>query len=193
MRPARRAGQPAKSDRREPGGSGELKANHSSNDALRPPPGTPWFTAIRSDDVMELILASRNAFMLAYLIAYRARWKDGFNRHGLDQGEAMLGDYAACGMTRQEYRTAKEQLAQWGFATFKTTNKGTVGKLTDTRLFSLVPPERNHQNNHPLTSQQPSGNHQTTTTGRLNKTGNNGKTGNAVPEQSWIPGQPATP
>ena len=88
-------------------GEGELAGNHSANDdAFRPTPGTPWFTAIRSDDVIELILANPKAFILAFMIAFRARWKDGFNRHGLDKGEAMLGDWTAYGMTRQEYRTA---------------------------------------------------------------------------------------
>lgn len=172
---------------RERVGRGEI-ANHPHESALRPSPGTPWFTAIRSDEVMELILASRNAFILAYIIAYRARWKDGFNRHGLDQGEAMLGDFQAYGLTRQQYRTGKEQLAKWGFATFRTTNKGTVGKLMDTRLFALVPPERNHQNNQPLTSKQPSANHQATTIGRLYKEGKTVKTGNVVADEtSFIP------
>lgn len=189
------AAQPAKRNGSR-AGLGELAAKRSPDDdsALRPAPGTPWFTAIRSDDALELVRASRNAFILAYVIAFRARWKDGFNRHGLDQGEAMLGDFQACGLTRQEYRTSKEQLTKWGFATFKTTNKGTVAKLMDTRLFSLVPPERNQQNNQPLTIKQPSNNHQTTTTGTKEERSKTVKTGrNAVVENSFIPGQPANP
>lgn len=166
-------------------------ANHPHDSALRPTPGTPWFTAVRSDEVMELILASRNAFILAYIIAYRARWKDGFNRHGLDQGEAMLGDFEAYGMTEQEYRTAKAQLAEWNFATFKATGKGTVAKLIDTRLFSLLPPERNDQNNGQATDEQRTGNGRVTDGQRLQEEGKTAKTGKTKTvggEKSFRPG-----
>jgi hypothetical protein len=178
---------PARS--RECAGRGEIAVNHSPNEgALRPSPGTPWFTAIRSDEVMELILASRNAFILAYIIGYRARWKDGFNRHGLEQGEAMLGDFETYGMTEQEYRTAKTQLSQFGFATFRATTRGTIGKLMDTRLFALLPPERNEQNNGQATDRQRTGNGRVTTTGRL-KEGKTVKTENVVAgERSFVPG-----
>jgi len=86
-------------------------------------------------DALEMIRTNHNAFVLAYVIAYRARWRDGFNEHGLEQGEA-LGDHENYGMSEREYRTAKHQLAKWKFATFKATSKGTIGKLVDTRLFS---------------------------------------------------------
>jgi hypothetical protein len=132
-----------------------MAAKHPpSDDAFRPPPGTPWFTAVRSEEAWELMLANRNAFILAYVIAYRARWKDGFNRHGLDKGEAMLGDFEAYAMTEQEYRTAKEKLAKWGFATFRATSKGTIASLIGTRLFSLLPPERNDHDNRQPTDKQ---------------------------------------
>ena len=95
-----------------------------------------WFKAMRGPDALELIRTNRNAFVLAFIIANRARWREGFNQHGLGQGEAMLGDYKACGMSAREYRTAKQHLAKYGFATFQATNAGTIGKLIDTRLFS---------------------------------------------------------
>jgi hypothetical protein len=134
-------------------------------------------------------MTSRNAFILAYVIAFRARWKEGFNRHGLEQGEAMLGDFEAYGMTEQQYRTAKAQLAEWGFATFKATGKGTIGKLMDARLFSLLPPERNDQNNGRATDEQRTGNGRPTSTGTLYKKGKTVKTGNnAVVEHSFTPG-----
>jgi len=94
-----------------------------------------WFKAVRSPDVLELIKASPPAFSLAFLIAYRARYTEGFNCDGLEQGEAMLGDHKSYGMSARQYRTAKQQLAKWRFATFKTTSRGTLGKLADTRLF----------------------------------------------------------
>ena len=94
-----------------------------------------WFKSIRSTDALELIKVSPQAFTLAYVIAYRARYTEGFNSDGLEQGEAMLGDHKNYGMSARQYRTAKQQLAKWRFATFKTTSRGTLGKLVDTRLF----------------------------------------------------------
>jgi len=94
-----------------------------------------WFKAVRSPDVLELIKVSPQAFNLAFVIAYRARYTEGFNCDGLEQGEAMLGDHKSYGMSARQYRTAKQQLAKWRFATFKTTSRGTLGKLADTRLF----------------------------------------------------------
>jgi hypothetical protein len=98
-----------------------------------------WFKAYRSDDALELIRTNHHAFVLASIIAIRARWNTaGFFRHNLKPGEALLGDYESYGMTEREYRTAKDNLSKWRFATFKTTNKGTVGSLIDTRLFSVL-------------------------------------------------------
>ena len=77
--------------------------------------------------------------------------------------EALLGDYSACGMTEQQYRTAKSQLEKWNFATFKSTNKGTIGKLTDTRLFSTSEATGNGQNNMHPTGKQRAANGQPTT------------------------------
>lgn len=100
--------------------------------------GNPgWFKAMRELEPLELIKANPLAFVLAYVIAHRSRYHVGFNRHNLALGEALLGDFKSYGMSERQYRTAKEQLAKWGFATFRTTNKGTIGKLTDTRLFSV--------------------------------------------------------
>ena len=98
-----------------------------------------WFKAYRSDDALELIRTNHHAYVLATIIAIRARWNTtGFFRHNLKPGEALLGDYESYGMTEREYRTAKDNLSKWRFATFKTTNKGTVGSLIDTRLFSVL-------------------------------------------------------
>ena len=91
---------------------------------------------MRSHDALELIRANPFALVLAYIVANRARWREGFNQHGLNQGEAMLGDFKNYGMSARQYRTAKQHLAKWGFATFRTTHAGTVARLIDTRLFS---------------------------------------------------------
>ena len=97
-----------------------------------------WFKATRSADALELIRTNPNAFVLAFVIAHRSKWHNGFSADNLQPGEALLGDYQNCGMTEREYRTAKMQLTKWNFATFKTTNKGTIGKLIDTRLFNQL-------------------------------------------------------
>jgi len=131
------------------------------------PPIRGWFKTTRSDDALELIGANPLAFVLAAVIAYRGRWHDGFNRFGLGLGEALLGDYRAYGMSEQQYRTAKAQLENWKFATFRATNKGTVGKLTDTRLFSIIPSDSNDQANEQLTTGQRPGNDRVTTNKEL--------------------------
>src|SRR5690349_11782108 len=79
--------------------------------------GQGFFAAHRGEAPLELIKVNHNAFILAYVIAHRARWSDGFNQHGLAVGEAMLGDHDEYRMTRQQYRTAIGQLVKWGFAT----------------------------------------------------------------------------
>jgi len=99
---------------------------------------TGWVKMSRTEDLFELIAAHPNAFRLASIMAIRSRWKDGHNRHELRKGECFLGDYENCGMSSREYRTAKDYLARRGFATFKTTNKGTIGRLLDNRLFTVV-------------------------------------------------------
>jgi hypothetical protein len=96
-----------------------------------------WFKAVRCDDAIELIRANPLAFALLYVIAYRAKWRPGFNAQGLEQGECQLGDFENYGMSARQYRTAKHQLSKWGFATFKATNKGTIARLLDSRLFVL--------------------------------------------------------
>jgi hypothetical protein len=109
-----------------------------------------WFRSNRSDDALELIRANKNAFLLLYIIASRARWKQGgFNQHGLKFGEAFLGDCAHYGLTEREYRTAKKLLAKWGLATFKPTNKGTIAKLVNMSIFDISPPQRNGQSDRP--------------------------------------------
>lgn len=103
---------------------------------------------------MELIVTAPLAYVLAAVIAHRGQYRPGFNRFNLQPGEALLGDHEAYGMTEQQYRTAKAQLTKWNFATFKSTNKGTVGKLADTRLFSIFRLDDNDQTNGRVTDSQ---------------------------------------
>lgn len=126
-----------------------------------------WFRAMRNPEALELIQVNPCAFVLAYVIAYRGQYRDGFNRHNLALGEALLGDHLSYGMSEQQYRTAKNQLKKWHFATFKPTNKGTVGKLIDSRLFSIFRLESNEQDNTRVTDKQRTGNGRVTTTKNL--------------------------
>ena len=122
-----------------------------------------WFKDMRSADTLELIQKSPNAFSLAFIVAFRARWSSSFSADDLQPGEAMLGDFKSYGMTEQEYRTAKQQLKKWKFATFRTTNEGTIGKLIDTRLFCVSTIADNDPDNTPATNGKRMGNGQSTT------------------------------
>ena len=95
---------------------------------------------------MELIATNPLAYTLAAVIALRARWREGFSRHGLGLGEAMLGDFERYGMTQKQYRTAKRHLEKGGFAAFRRASKGTIAKLIDTRLFCVFESQEGEQN-----------------------------------------------
>ncbi len=136
--------------------------------APAPVPGTSsanrgWFKAVRGGDGLELIRANPNAFVLAFIIASRARYRPGFHADGLQPGEAFVGDYENYGMSRQQYRTALAQLSRWQFATSRTTSRGTIARLVDTRLFEVLPQAANHPVNHRVTTGQPASNHLPTT------------------------------
>jgi hypothetical protein len=104
-----------------------------------------YFEATRSDDAIELTRLNPFALVVAYIIAFRANWHGGFNRNGCSFGEAFLGDFENYGMSERNYRTAKKQLIKGGFATFRPTNRGTIARLTDTRLFKINPPKGDRQ------------------------------------------------
>ncbi len=114
-----------------------------------------WFKAMRGNDSLELIRKNPNAYALGAVIANRARWREGYNADGLEQGEALLGDHNEYGMTRQQYRTALAHLHKGGFATSRTTNEGTIARLSDTRLFDPLNLTGNQQVNQPPTTVQP--------------------------------------
>ena len=109
------------------------------------PPSHGFVKMMRTPDILELIEEAPQAFTLASVIALRARFKPGVSLKGLHPGEAFLGDYSVCGMSEQQYRTAKTKLLKWGFATFRATNKGTVARLIDKRLFDVLSAATNGQ------------------------------------------------
>jgi hypothetical protein len=119
---------------------------------------------MRTAEARELLRRSLPAFVLAYVIAYRGQFKESLNRYDLKLGESLIGDYRNYGLTRQKYRSAVHFLAKHNFATFRPTNRGTVARLTDTRLFAIFRLPDNQQNNQQPTNNHPSGNQQITTT-----------------------------
>ena len=50
------------------------------------------------------------AYTLLSLIAYRARRSEGLGVHGLEPGEALIGDHESVGMTRKQYRVRLNRL-----------------------------------------------------------------------------------
>ncbi len=118
---------------------------------------------VRSPEALELIRVNPLAYVLTVVIAHRARWRPGFSAQGLGTGEAFLGDYGSYGMSEQQYRTAKAQLEKWKFATFKATNKGTIAKLSDARLFVTTSEPANGPANGRLTDRSRTANGQVTT------------------------------
>lgn len=128
-----------------------------------------WFRAMRSEESFELMKANKNAFLLLYVIAYRAQWKQGFNRFNLTQGEALLGDYETYGLSEREYRTAKQKLEKWGFATFKATSDGTIATLTSTSIFSITGAASDDRNDTRQTDGRRASDGQTTTTKTVKK------------------------
>jgi hypothetical protein len=144
--------------------NGDVNQPSTAESKRGPTLGTSWFKAVRNVEALELIQRNPNAFILAYVIGYRAQWSDKFNRYDLAPGQALIGDWKEYGMSEQKYRTAKRQLEQWGFATFKSTSRGTIASLTDERLFCISGSSTNEQGNRQPTTKQRTANGQLTTT-----------------------------
>ena len=117
---------------------------------------------IRSKETEEL-MKKPYCFMLLSHIALRAKRTNDFSVHNLVIGEALIGDYRSIGLTEQKYRTAKKLLEKWKFITIKSTNKGTIAKLIDKRIFNINEEEDNDQTNDQSTINQRSINDQSTT------------------------------
>lgn len=137
-----------------------------------------WIKLNRSVNTLE-VLKRPNVFALLTQIAIRARRTNQLNIHGLAIGEALIGDHAACGLTRQEYRTAKRKIEKMGLASFKTTSKGTIATILDTSIYDinieLEQPATKPTANQPATDKQPKYNQQPTTNNNLKKEKNGNK------------------
>ncbi|MBN2133226.1 MAG: hypothetical protein JW741_27250, partial [Sedimentisphaerales bacterium] len=109
------------------------------------------------------LLGDPNAFLLLTAIALRARWTDGFNCHGLKAGQALIGDYRSCGLTRQQYRSAQTRLQRYGLIDVKATTRGTVATLLDQSVYDINVTDQQPTNNQQATNRQPTTNQQATT------------------------------
>jgi hypothetical protein len=141
----------------EPENQGQT-APQGDESAQPEPAAHGWIKMMRGPEAEELIKANPNAWILATIISRRARWSDKFNAEGLTRGEALLGDFTRYKMTRQQYRTALAFLVRSNFVTTRITNRGTIAKLADERLFDPLNLTANHQNNQRATSAQPPAN-----------------------------------
>lgn len=129
---------------------------------------------MRSEEA-EFLLSYPNANHLFCVMAFRARRTD-HPMNGLKAGQCFLGDYSEIGMSEQQYRTAKKQLTKWNLATFKGTNKGTVGTIVNTKVYDINEESGNGLDNRQVTCSQRTGNGQVTT----NKECKNGKNENKL-------------
>lgn len=118
-----------------------------------------------------------DCFLLLSLIAIRARRTDENNWDGLEIGEAKLGDFKSCGLTRARYRAAIQNLKSNQQITIRTTNRGTIAKISNSAHYDINQKTNNHLDNQQITNKKPSGHQQITTNKKVKKEeeGNNEK------------------
>lgn len=125
---------------------------------------------IPNERSLSLLAKYPNAFLLLVLVASRVRrTADPLGERQI--GEAYIGDWESCGLTRQKYRTALKILCDKQIleivvnkklvakSTTKATTNGTVVKLISSDIWDLNINTINHQINHQPTISQPSANH----------------------------------
>ena len=117
------------------------------------------FLKLMRSGITEQLVQHPNAFAVLTLVALRARRTGERRLDGLQEGEAMLGDYASLGLTRQQYRTILSNLQAWHLITIRTTNKGTIAKLCNSDVYDI----NSEASNQPATSDQPAPNQRPTT------------------------------
>ena len=126
----------------------------------------------RDEEKLYLLRYHPNAFLLLTLIADRARRYAG-GPDGLLPGQCYIGDYEACGLTEQKYRTAKELLKVRKHilicetcrtrqkSTTGTTTIGTLVKLISTNVYDInLVPCNDRPNDRATTGQRPTNDEQ---------------------------------
>jgi len=106
---------------------------------------------MRTEEVVQMVSEDPMAFSLLTIIAWRAKRTSDYNRHNLQVGECLLGDYENYGMSRSQYRSACGRLVDRLLISKKKTNKGLVVKLLDSRIYDI----NIEDNRHPIASQSP--------------------------------------
>jgi hypothetical protein len=112
--------------------------------------------AERNPEALELIKRSPQAFIMLYIVAFRARFAPSRYDPELQLGESLIGwqrDFQCYGFSAQQYRTCKLKLEKLGFITCKATDRGTIVRLVDTRVFDVSRFDANTQPNRPATDQ----------------------------------------
>jgi len=96
----------------------------------------------RSVATLELLEGDPRAFLVLTLLAYRAKWSDGFNVRGLAHGEGLVGagDAKRVGLTREQFRGALKRLQRYKLITTRGTNRGTIVRLISSSIYDLSPP-----------------------------------------------------
>ena len=117
----------------------------------------------RSQETEEMLQNEPNCFLLLTLIAFRAKRSNGSSVFNLESGEALIGDYKACGLTRMQFRTTIKKLKRWGIITTKATNKGTVARLINIDIWDINIETNNQQDNQQVTNKEEKSNQQVTT------------------------------
>ena len=117
---------------------------------------------MRSDATREL-LRDGPAFQLLTQIALRAKRTNDFNIHGLQIGQALIGDYASCGLTRRKYRTAMAHLERYGLARFQATHKGTIATLLDITIYDINEEQASQRSDQRPANKRPTEGHQAAT------------------------------
>jgi hypothetical protein len=111
-------------------------------------------------EIETLVSRHHKEFILLTIIAMRARRNaEKCKFTGMEQCQAMIGDFADYGMTRQQYRTAKANLQKWNYITIQATNKGTTATLTNKDVYDINAEATNQQGNTLATNEQPASNH----------------------------------
>lgn len=111
---------------------------HSASQERKEQPNDKW-SWVTADIQRVLPDVGPTAFCLATLLAGEANLQSGPNRHGLALGEALLGDGSEWNITGHEFRGARMRLERRGYASFRLTEHGWVGRLNDGRLFRIFP------------------------------------------------------
>ena len=78
-----------------------------------------------------------NAFLLLLKIAYYTKREDNFTIPNLEVGEAFISNTMFPEITPANYRSAIKRLSDWGFVRLRTTNRGTIAKLTTDKFFKI--------------------------------------------------------